>query len=111
MLLAWVVRSLVSCDTDGLMASFVSIPVSGRVKKGAAGGALLLLAAAAAAPRGKLALGLAGGALANAGERWDRTRALQSFYDVAAEALRVCIMTKIEIAWLAGNSGEDAAVL
>ncbi|CAM9572366.1 unnamed protein product [Laminaria digitata] len=41
--------------------------VSGKVKKGAAGGALLLLAAAAAAPRGKLALGLAGGALANAG--------------------------------------------
>lgn len=41
--------------------------VSGKVKKVAGGGAVLLLAAAAAAPRGRLALGLVGGALANAG--------------------------------------------
>lgn len=59
------------------MASFVSIPVSGKVKKVAGGGAVLLLAAAAAAPRGRLALGLVGGALANAGERNDHTRALR----------------------------------
>lgn len=43
--------------------------MSGNLKRASAGGALLLLAAAAAAPRGVLALGLAGGALASAGER------------------------------------------
>ena len=51
------------------MASFVSMPVSGKVKKLAAGGSVLLLAATAVAPRGRLAFGLAGGALANAGEK------------------------------------------
>lgn len=69
------------------MASFVLIPVSGKVKKMGAGGALLLLTAAVVAPRGKLALGLAGGALANAGERWDHARAFKSFYDGSADVL------------------------
>lgn len=43
--------------------------VSGRVKRASIGGALFLLAAAAAAPRGPLALYLAGGAVASSGEK------------------------------------------
>ncbi|CAM9819899.1 unnamed protein product, partial [Ectocarpus sp. 4 AP-2014] len=51
--------------------------VSGRVKKAAVGGALLFLTGAAVAPRGVLALKLAAGALANAGEKQNSTREQQ----------------------------------
>lgn len=57
--------------TKSTVSLKIECTVSGKVKRASAGGALLLLAGAAAAPRGLIALGLAGGALANAGEKHD----------------------------------------